>query len=146
MSTAADPNFKSVPPVIPPVQGAEFTQGQDPEPSEGNRLEGYFALITKLDINAEVPPIIRAPADGRVISSFAKELGKILREQNFFLYDGKCTRIELDKKLSVHRISEIEPQQFRSLIERYCYICVIKIIEEGGRKNSFHVQAVYINR
>ena len=103
-------------------------------------LDGYFRAISEFDPNAKQPPFIRAPGDGRLLSDFARELGQLLKDQNFFKYDSKCCRIELDDKLPVHKISEINPQRFRSLIEQYCWIVAIKTFEKDGRKESAQVK------
>ena len=49
--------------------------------------------------------------------------------------------IKFEPKLSVYKIAEIEPQEFRSLIERYCWVVAIRVVEkEGGRRESFDVK------
>lgn len=120
------------------------TNGLEPhkeDQEEGDPLSDYFPAIHEFDPNAsKQPPFIRAPGDGRLISDFARELGQLLRDQNFFNYDGNCSRIEFDPKLSVHTICGINPQQFRSLIEQYCRIVATKIVERDGLKESFQVK------
>jgi hypothetical protein len=101
-------------------------------------LAGYFPLIHKVDPNEK--QLVQAPGDGRPLSVFARELGKLLHEENFFAHEGKCCRIQADPRMSTHRIKEIDPHQFRSVIEKFCWIVTIKILEQGGRKDSFQTK------
>ncbi len=125
---------------IEELHGLAGVNNEKAAESPQNSLGGYFPLIHEFDPNANQPPIIRAPGEGRLLSDFARELGELLHKQNFFAHDGKCCRIQADPKMSTHRIKEIDPHQFRSVIEKFCWIVTIKILEQEGRKDSFQTK------
>jgi hypothetical protein len=106
----------------------------------GNGLCGYFPLIGEFDPNAKPKPTVRMPGEGYTISEFGKALGGILKDQNFFKWDKRCARIELNNRLEVFELVEIDPQQFRSLIENFCWVCVIKMFEKDGAQQSFQAK------
>lgn len=94
----------------------------------GDTLSGFFPTNTK--------PFIRAPAYGWVLSEFSRDLAGILREQNFFNLRGKCVRIEVDPEIQSYRLIEINPQEFRSLVERFCRPIVIRTLEKDDCKKE----------
>src|ERR1700688_2272998 len=92
------------------IEGQKFHQSEDP-------LSGFFPVVSELDPNARPKPTIRVPGEGWTLSEFARDLGGILREQNFFNLRGKCVRIEFDPEIRAYRLIETNPQEFRSLVE-----------------------------
>src|SRR5271166_1982058 len=117
-----------------PEKVLEIIEGQPAE--AGDPLSGFFPVVSELDPNAKPKPTIRVPGEGWTLSEFARDLGHILREQNFFNLRGKCVRIEFDPEIGAYRLIQTNPQEFRSLVERFCWPVVIRTWKKTvARKN-----------
>jgi hypothetical protein len=117
---ADNPNWK------PPEEIVGPRADPSPEPQSLFKVVGTHDIISK--------PFIRGVSNGRTLSEFAFDLGQVLKRENLFVRQSKCVRFEFDAESGVERLIEIDAQQFRSIVEQYCHIGILKVRDDQPGK------------
>ena len=78
-------------------------------------------------IDHDLRPLIVHPGTDRYISEFAADLGRILKDKDFFRFRGRCVQVRTitqkaygGKEYETKKLVEIPPVLFAGLIEQYC--------------------------
>ena len=110
----------------------------DSEPSPKSKLSAEESI--RNIINPADKRSISIPGDNRLISEFGIELGQTLHGYNFFNFRGKVATLEYDPEINTTRLVVLDPQRFRSEIEKY--IQPIRTIERGNGRQIFEITAL----
>jgi len=75
-------------------------------------------------------PWIELPGDGRQVSEFARDCGKILADEEVFVRDGYPVTVDIKRG----RIDVLAPEDFRSFVESYMIPFKIRMTKNGGER------------
>lgn len=134
--------------IIPPAQNGSAHVNESAPQEAPNKSEYPDDAVLERETSAssansagEEKPKILAPADNRLDSAFAAELGDILAGSEFYRYNGECMVIDSAEDQIRPALRKVEPEEFITLIEKHCTPISRKQIEKAdGKKTTIEVE------
>ena len=122
----------------PPTQGVAL---QASGPKSSRQGDAVLVRETSTTSAEEEKPRILAPADNRLDSAFADEIGGILATAEFYHHQGECVIIDSGQDQIRPTLKTVEPDAFITLIERHCTPISRKQIEnKHGKRTTIEVE------